>query len=442
MAMTMTMDPGGRIGNATKRTVAFTSDSDVSEGDVDVDVDVDIEKGSVVLGRMVDWPRRCPVVFCHFIFARHADVIVVLVWPLLFFSSLIDSFSPLGVFTFLKMTNNKHPRPSSSIYPGMLIVPDILCRPSPSDLILRGTRFKPQAFKSVRMDLNSSGIGCIKYLPPDWELVIANVDMPDGPQVKYKECQQFDLPRSEGKPAFVNCVHMCWASLIHRNQAIIDALSYAVGGKQGFWEYVKRFPMHWQALPPNAELDFLSSFVLMFLITSPLLRNNFRLQTFPFTDDQTQRLLRIYRDLKGTAVSPLWTMMLPADYSTSGRQTLATDGGNNALHALIWHIAKVMINIESNRTLYQHGTANASIYRNKSIPKPSWKVRAFDLTLTVLLFGAHTMYRKRMESTRPRGQGVPDRASLPSGMSAIRTQGEVSDCTRAWLSRSWSVHIM
>jgi hypothetical protein len=54
MAMTMTMDPGGRIGNATKRTVAFTSDSDVSEGDVDVDVDVDIEKGSVVLGRMVD----------------------------------------------------------------------------------------------------------------------------------------------------------------------------------------------------------------------------------------------------------------------------------------------------------------------------------------------------------------------------------------------------
>lgn len=54
--MAMTMDPGGRIGNTnrntTKRTVAFTSNSEVSE--CDVDVDVDVEKGSVVLGGVID----------------------------------------------------------------------------------------------------------------------------------------------------------------------------------------------------------------------------------------------------------------------------------------------------------------------------------------------------------------------------------------------------
>ena len=63
-----------------------------------------------------------------------------------------------------------------------------------------------------------------------------------------------------------------------------------------------------------------------------------------------------------------------------------------------------MINIEANRALYRHGEADARIYRNKSIPEATWKVRAFDLALTVLLFGAHTMYRKRLESTRPRGR--------------------------------------
>jgi hypothetical protein len=63
-----------------------------------------------------------------------------------------------------------------------------------------------------------------------------------------------------------------------------------------------------------------------------------------------------------------------------------------------------MIDIESNRAYYHHGTAEARIYRNVSIPKTQWKVRIFDLTLTFLFFGAHTMYRKRMQSTRPKGK--------------------------------------
>jgi len=46
--MAMTMDSNGN--RNTRRTVAFTSNSEASEGDVDVDV----EKGSVVLGGVVD----------------------------------------------------------------------------------------------------------------------------------------------------------------------------------------------------------------------------------------------------------------------------------------------------------------------------------------------------------------------------------------------------
>ena len=52
----MTMEPGliqvsNANRNTSKRTVAFTSDSEASEGDIDVDGDV--EKGSVVLGGVV-----------------------------------------------------------------------------------------------------------------------------------------------------------------------------------------------------------------------------------------------------------------------------------------------------------------------------------------------------------------------------------------------------
>jgi hypothetical protein len=99
-------------------------------------------------------------------------------------------------------------------------------------------------------------LGCIRHLPSDWEVIIS---MHDGPQVgfySYSERQQFDLPKSEGRLIF-----FVGSYIYGLNVSIgMKSLSYSVedNSKQGFWEHVKRFPMHRHALPPNAEVDFLS----------------------------------------------------------------------------------------------------------------------------------------------------------------------------------------
>jgi hypothetical protein len=66
-------------------------------------------------------------------------------------------------------------------------------------------------------------------------------------------------------------------------------------------------------------------------------------------------------------------------------------------------MAKVMIEIWRAREKYNYGTPEAHIYRNISIPAPTWKSRVLDFSLSIVLLGAHTTYRKRLESTRPRG---------------------------------------
>src|ERR1700729_554681 len=76
---------------------------------------------------------------------------------------------------------------------------------------------------------------------------------------------------------------------------------------------------------------------------------------------------------------------------------------------ILWHIARVMVEVEKVRFRYKYGTTEARIYRDVAVPKPTLKLRILDTVLMLVLFGAHLMYRKRLQSTRVNGMVyVPD----------------------------------
>ena len=94
--------------------------------------------------------------------------------------------------------------------------------------------------------------------------------------------------------------------------------------------------------------------------------------------------------------------MLQLLLTSVGRLVLQAEG-HNVVPALAWHIASAMFYIEQARWRSGHGTLDARRYRNVSIPVPTWKVKALDIVLSILLFGAHRTYRNRLESARPGG---------------------------------------
>ncbi|KAH7923628.1 hypothetical protein BV22DRAFT_1036108 [Leucogyrophana mollusca] len=149
--------------------------------------------------------------------------------------------------------------------------------------------------------------------------------------------------------------------------------------KSMFWGHYETYPMHCNSLPWDFEVDFLNA--ITFGANERIC--DFRNTHFPFGDRQCERFLRIYQDLKD-------------------RQESTRDG---VVPAMIWHIARVMAEVEKSRLLYKWGTHGNRIYRNIAIPEPTW----LELLLALPLFGAHSMYRKRLQSTRVKGAVyVPD----------------------------------
>ncbi|KII94570.1 hypothetical protein PLICRDRAFT_33372 [Plicaturopsis crispa FD-325 SS-3] len=161
--------------------------------------------------------------------------------------------------------------------------------------------------------------------------------------------------------------------------------AFAHLGRQGvrrlpqshFWSIFEKFPMHRNLLSIHAEVAFLEA--LTYGANERVMdRKN---TTFPFTDEQAVRLVQIYRHLKDRRIQ----------------------SGDSIVPALGWHIARVMRHIEHSRERYGFATREARIYRDIAHPKLSWKVWAVDTVLLFLLLGAHTAYRKRLQSTRIKG---------------------------------------
>ncbi|OAX37450.1 hypothetical protein K503DRAFT_866861 [Rhizopogon vinicolor AM-OR11-026] len=143
--------------------------------------------------------------------------------------------------------------------------------------------------------------------------------------------------------------------------------------KELFWKHLESYSMHYSLLPWDFEVEFLNA--ITFGANERI--RDFRNTPFPFVDRQCERFLRIYQDLKDRQESTQ----------------------NAVIPAIIWHIARVMTEVEKSRTRYHWGTPENRIYRDVAIPEPS----RLEMILTLPLFGAHSMYRTRLQGTRVKG---------------------------------------
>ncbi|THG94799.1 hypothetical protein EW026_g6743 [Hermanssonia centrifuga] len=162
-----------------------------------------------------------------------------------------------------------------------------------------------------------------------------------------------------------------------------------------FWNAINAFPMHLIRVPKDIDVDFLGalSFGASGKSTITMLRFRFdkcypaeRIMewnetSFPFTDEQTRRLVQVYRDLKGDL-----------------------DKGTDVIPAFCWHISRVMSRIEIARKKSQFGTYDFQLYRNV-VPDPvGWEIKIADACLFLVLFGAHRTYRMRLQGARVKGE--------------------------------------
>lgn len=83
--------------------------------------------------------------------------------------------------------------------------------------------------------------------------------------------------------------------------------------------------------------------------------------------------------------------------------TAAWDKGAAVAPALSWHIARTMTQIEQSRQKAKFGTPDFRLYRDVVGEDVGWKVKLADACLLFVLFGAHRMYRARLQGARVKG---------------------------------------
>ena len=122
---------------------------------------------------------------------------------------------------------------------------------------------------------------------------------------------------------------------------------------------------------------------------------------FPYTDEQAQRFMQVYRDLKSCE-----SRRRRVSGSKIDEHKAAPYGHEryySVLPALAWHISRVMLKIETVRERYHYGTKKARLYRDIAVEKRTWRDRLEDVLLFCVLFSSHRTYKDRLESTRPKG---------------------------------------
>lgn len=198
------------------------------------------------------------------------------------------------------------------------------------------------------------------YLNGTQTLFLKNLDDPDGPTI-----------------IFVDYNRCLFIEVLPRNSDVTDLLVEVKTEK--FWSMIAAYPMHIPQLPPTVNTDFLAA--ITFGSYERITEWNHT--TFPFTDAQAQRLTRVYQDLI-------------REMESGNREGVRA--------ALYWHIARTMVIIEQARQKSKFGTLDYELYRPVVTAKPSIKVRVYELLLMLVLFGAHKMYRVRLQSTRVKGE--------------------------------------
>ncbi|KAH9060600.1 hypothetical protein EDB87DRAFT_595306 [Lactarius vividus] len=210
-------------------------------------------------------------------------------------------------------------------------------------------------------------------LPSDFEVVAERMD-PEVPEVFYFVSQRLGQ--------VINYVSNCpCQDPFHLpDQCPNPKLSLKKAPTTSFWKHLASYPMHVQSLPDNCESEFLKA--LTHGVNERILDE--RKSMFPYTDEQAQRFMQVYRDLKSSARygHERYYILLPA---------------------LAWHISRVMHKIETVRERYHYGTKKARVYRDIAVERRTWRDRLEDVLLFCVLFNSHRTYKDRLESTRPKG---------------------------------------
>jgi hypothetical protein len=149
-----------------------------------------------------------------------------------------------------------------------------------------------------------------------------------------------------------------------------------------------------------------------------------RKSMFPYTDQQAQRFMQVYRDLKCNVLLPPPSRTKQKKLTASRWETKSGvpygQGRHSIVPALAWHISRVMIKIEAVRERYRYGTKDARLYRDIAVSdsvSPTWRAHLLDLVLASLFFNSHGTYQDRLESTRPKGHVyLPDFRELMSSL--------------------------
>ncbi|KAI9465737.1 hypothetical protein BJY52DRAFT_1183320 [Lactarius psammicola] len=210
-------------------------------------------------------------------------------------------------------------------------------------------------------------------LPPDFEVVAERMD-PEVPEVFYFVSQM------SGQVINYTSDCPCKDPSHLRDQCPNPKLSLKKAPTTSFWKHLASYPMHIQSLPDSCESDFLKA--LTHGVNERILDE--QKSMFPYTDEQAQRFMQVYRDLKSSA--------------PYGHERYLS-----VLPALAWHISRVMLKIETVRERYHYGTKKARVYRDIAVERRTWRDRLEDVLLFCVLFNSHRTYKDRLESTRPKG---------------------------------------
>ncbi|TCD65964.1 hypothetical protein EIP91_001956 [Steccherinum ochraceum] len=215
------------------------------------------------------------------------------------------------------------------------------------------------AVQSNQLALRKIGVTVPGPYLNGWEvLVVRDLDSPDGPTVFYL--------------CYERCLYIEPCPRAHLDKDILIEHK-----TERFWSEVEKYPMHLSQLPFHAEVEFLGA--LSFGANERI--TEWDETPFPFTDYQAQRLMKVYRSLKKEL-----------------------DRGNRAVvPAMAWHIARTMVKIENVRRQTKFGTAQNELYRPVVPKQPTRLVKIAEILLMVFLFGAHKMYRVRLQHARVQG---------------------------------------
>ena len=136
---------------------------------------------------------------------------------------------------------------------------------------------------------------------------------------------------------------------------------------------------------------------------------------FPYTDEQAQRFMQVYRDLKSCEPRP--SSCLVQQTNERKAAPYGHERYYSVLPALGWHISRVMLKIETVRERYHYGTKKARMYRDIAVEKRTWREGLQDVLLFCVLFNSQRTYKDRLESTRPKGHVyLPDFRELISSL--------------------------